>query len=117
MTSAEAARLTRWSTTAATWVRKATSLMYSHYDPAVTEEERWAVGYYAARLLDDVLDDAWTLAEMVPDDMVEEIARRAEGVAKQMRSRRLAAKLRNVEGRTPEEAEAFLARASELERA
>lgn len=56
-------------------------------------------------LVDALNDDA---------DAFGDVERDARALYESLRARRIAAKLANVEGRTPEEAAAFLAKAEEL---
>jgi hypothetical protein len=104
----------RWVRLATTWVAKATAALDERRAGSSSEERKWAVGFYAEQLLAGVLDDAERLAKMVNDDSLGEVAPAAAALAARLRARRLAFKLENVEGRTPEEAQAFRARAEEL---
>lgn len=79
-------------------------------------ERRWVVGYEANTLLCKVLGDAQMLITLLNDDAGDDAEEAAKTLYGALRARRIAAKLDNVEGRTPEEAEAFLAKAKELRR-
>jgi hypothetical protein len=104
---------TRWVATAQTWLEKATTVLQRLHG-ASTGEARWAVGYYADRLLYASLLNAQALAAVVPDEMVDGALEQARALADQLNRRRLAAKLEQVSGRDGPEADAFLAKASEF---
>lgn len=79
------------------------------------ERARWLAGYCARELLTKTLFVADTLVGLIPDDLdISDARRYADALRQAMRSRELAAKLANVNGRTPAEAEAFLAKAEAL---
>lgn len=77
-------------------------------------ERRWLVGYEANTMLWKALADARMLAGLLNDDAGDDAEHAAKVLYETLRARRLAAKLENVEGRTPEEAEAFRAKAREI---
>lgn len=77
-------------------------------------ERRWLVGYEANAMLWKTLADARMLVGLLNDDVDGEAEYAAKALYDLLKARRVAAKLENVEGRTPEEAEAFLAKAREL---
>lgn len=110
-------RTSRWRSTAVTWVRKTTALLAAQGRAASSTTERWLVGYEASQLLEAVLSEAETLAGLlVEEHHAEDAERRARDLAALLRRSRLAGKLSNVEGRTPEEASAFLEKAEALRR-
>lgn len=110
----EAERIERRARDAATRFYGAVeSLRYGHSETG-NPERRWLYGYLAAELLRKVLSDAESLVGLLNDDAGDEAERAARAVHDALRARRLAAKLANVEGRTPEEAAAFLAKADAL---
>jgi hypothetical protein len=100
--------------TAATWAKKAAGSFAYMIENAQSDGQRNALGYFASRLLDAILDEAETLAGVVPSEYTEEALRSAEAVVKRLKQRRLAVKLADTTGRTPQEAEAFAAKAVEL---
>lgn len=77
-------------------------------------ELQWLVGYEAGQLLTAAVESADAVAELLNADDVEEARDLAWQLYDRLRARVLAEKLSNVEGRTDEEAAAFLARADEL---
>lgn len=108
------AKLSRWRSTAQTWFEKVALRLSAHGEQARTADERWLVGYEATRLLESVLGDAQFLVCLLDDDQIEDVERKAKSLAALLRARRLAGKLENVEGRTPEEAATFTAAAARL---
>lgn len=89
-------------------------LRYAAENPP-NDAERWLAGYAAETLLWKVLTDAISLVHVLNDDSdAGEIQLHARALHEALRARRLAAKMENVTGRTPEEAEAFLTKAREL---
>lgn len=99
---------------AATRYTRTVSLLLHARHKATSSEIEWLVGYEAETLLRKVLYDADSLVGLLNDDAGEDIERHAEMIFKTLRARRIAAKLEQVEGRMPEEAEAFQAKAREL---
>lgn len=82
---------------------------------AELERERWLAGYEAETLLWKVLGDARDLVPVLNDDSdAAEAERAARALFEALKARRLALRLENVTGRTPEEAEMFRAKAEEL---
>lgn len=100
--------------TARTWAKKATASFVYAIENARNEGQRNALGYFAGCLLDGLLDEAEVLADAVPAEYTEEALRTAEAVVKRLKHRRLAVRLADTTGRTPEEADAFAAKAAEL---
>jgi hypothetical protein len=104
----------RWSTTAATWLQKATALLSSNAAAARDADQRWLVGYDAEQLLRQLLWRADELVGLLPDDLLDDVLRDARALTERLRAQRLASKLENVEGRTVEEAAMFTERAAQL---
>lgn len=105
----------RRSQDAATRFSRATSLLTYAADNSPNDAERWLAGYAAENLLWKVLWDARALIDVLNDDSdAHEIQLHVRALHEMLRARRLASKLENVEGRTPDEAKAFLAKAQEL---
>lgn len=100
--------------TAATRIRSAAVRIEHAAASDTAAEGRWLAGYEAAELFRAALDAAERLALVVNDDDVDEVLERTLSVAKYLRGRRLASKLDQVDGRTPEEAAAFRRKAEEL---
>lgn len=100
---------------AATRVDRAVSfLRYEASEARHGSERRWLIGYEAENLLWNVLRDAHSLVDLLNDDRGDAAEQAAKSVYEALRARRLAAKLDAAEGRTPEETEAFQAKAREL---
>jgi len=78
------------------------------------ESIRWLLGDAANDLLWLVLSDAEMLVDVLNDDAAEKSERYARDLYLALRARRLAAQLAEVEGRTPEEAQAFRDKSREL---
>jgi hypothetical protein len=76
--------------TAATWAKKAAGSFAYMIENAQSDGQRNALGYFASRLLDAILDEAETLAGVVPSEYTEEALRSAEAVVKRLKQRRLA---------------------------
>lgn len=106
-------RMTKWRRTAQTWVAKASAELVSHVDEP-DENVRRVVGYEAESLLAALLYESDALVRLLDPEDVETIERSAKALAASCRARRLAGKLGQVEGRTPDEASAFLAAAGRL---
>jgi hypothetical protein len=104
----------RWSATSRTWLAKTVALLRAAHEEARADEARWVVGYHAGQLLYAVVSEAESLLPLLNDEDLDEALRRVGVFADALRDRELALKLENVAGRTPEEAEAFLAKAAEL---
>lgn len=110
----------RWGATAATWARKAAMFLHHQSQHSVNKSHRWLIGYDASILLRHLLDACELLVFAIPsdhdfdEDLFDEIERDSRRLAKLIHNRRIAGKLSEVEGRTTEEAEAFLARAARL---
>lgn len=104
-------KITRWRSTATTWVRKTCALLLNA-DPR-NRDEQWLIGYDAARFMTDVLGELEMLAPLLGPhaDDVQVAAVNLYGTVKRAR---LAEKLEHVEGRTPEEAASFLDKAARL---
>lgn len=99
----------------ATRFGRAVALLRAQAEHAPNESERWLAGYEADALLWKVLGDARDLIDVLNDDSdAEEATLQARALYEALRARRLARKLENITGRTPEEAEAFRAKAREL---
>lgn len=94
--------------------RAATFLRHEASEATPNSERRWLIGYEAENLLWNVLRDAHSLVDLLNDDQGDGAEAAAKTVYEALRARRLAAKLDDVEGRTPEEAAAFQAKAREL---
>lgn len=85
------------------------------------KEHAWLISYDAEQLLWHALMDMESIIDlMVEDDedednyYPEEIEKFARRITDKLRARRIARKLENVEGRTPEEAQAFLDAAARM---
>lgn len=89
-------------------------LMFEARKGSPNSERRWLVGYEAETLLSKALSDAEALVPLLNADAGDEAEHTAKRLYDALRARRLAAKLDQVEGRTPEEAEAFKAKARKL---
>jgi hypothetical protein len=90
-------------------------MVRSRADNPANESERWLAGYEAEAMLERVLWEAETLVGALNDDTeAEDALRHARTLYEALKARRLAGKLANVEGRTPEEAETFRAKARAL---
>lgn len=89
-------------------------LMYEARQGSPHSERRWLVGYHSGLLLEQVMGDAECLIPLVNEEQVEDCERVARTVYEALRARRLASKLEQVEGRTPEEAAAFQEKARRL---
>lgn len=121
MTADDLDRCRRWRLTASTWNRKATALLMKFGDHP-NEDVRAVLGWEAGRLVTVMLDEAESLVRLLNDEeYTEEVDRALSQLVTTMsaqrgrgRRRRLAAKLGDTAGRTPEEAEAFTAKAREL---
>ena len=101
---------------AATRIERAVAVLRHEAESATNDSARWLVGYDAATLLWRVLLDLRSLVDLLSDEVGFDSEPQARALYETLRARRLAAKLEQVEGRTPEEAAAFLAKASELRR-
>jgi hypothetical protein len=101
---------------AATRFGTAVVLLRHQAEHARNESERWLAGYEAEALLWKVLSDARLLVDVLNDEdsSDDEVQRQARALYEALRARRLARKLEQVEGRTPEEAAAFKEKAREL---
>jgi hypothetical protein len=103
------------SSRAGTWVSKAAR----HLQWDATHSDSWTNGYATEQLLVVILEEANDLVGLLNDDDFNEydrdrISRAARDLHVKLRSRALAAKLENVEGRTVEEAVVYRAKAAEL---
>jgi hypothetical protein len=109
-------RQQRWAATAATWVRKAVAVLRD--EPS---------GYHSAELLCQLIDAADTIVKgKLPDDYAESwefeytlayaeaVVAALSGMAANASLEARIAKLEEVTGRTPEEAELFRRKAAEL---
>jgi hypothetical protein len=114
MTLEDYDRCHRWAATARTWFRKSSFLLQGCVEEAPNDSAVSVFGYDAARLLQNVLEDAAPLASLIPADELEDVERAAKELLGLLRARRLAGKLENVHGRTPAEAEAFRKGAARL---
>lgn len=101
---------------AATRFKRAAILLHYHAENAPNESARWLMGYEAEALLASVLSEAELLVDVLneEDSAEDEVQRHARALYEMLKARSLARKLELIEGRTPEEAEAFLAKAQEL---
>lgn len=114
VTRGDLGRMDRTRRTAATWVRKAAASITWCAERATNAEQRWLIGYEAEQLLCTALDEFEALVSLLDADQVAEVEERLKRFdAKLGRQRRLF-KLQNVEGRSPEEAALFRAKAVEL---
>jgi len=102
-------------TVGATYVAKAVSMIRRDAE-GPSEPLRELTVYEARDFTWRVISEIEQLADLIPLDGYEDewIERDARRLADRIRSRRLAAKLSNVEGRTPEEAAAFRDKAERL---
>lgn len=107
------ARRARWQATAQTWLAKAVARTRGDASEA-QGEVRWAIGYLSLSLFNATVEAASDLASVLNEEDLEQAARDTQDLAKRLRDRALAVKLGRVEGRTPEEAEAFTRKAREL---
>jgi hypothetical protein len=117
VTSAEYQSLMTYLAATRTRVRRAASkLIWAKVNSRPTEHEmRWLLGYEAARLSQEMLDAAGEMAALVTDeDQIEDLRRGVRDLGQALRRSALASKLEETEGRTPEEREAFLAKAATL---
>jgi hypothetical protein len=91
-------------------------ILRHEHENATTDEARWLYGYLAEELLWNVLWDAKSLLSILnPDsERIEYTEQHAKNLASGLRAHRLAAKLADTTGRTPEEAEAFEAKAEAM---
>ena len=83
-------------------------LMCEHGKGTAGRERRWLIGYPSGRLLDAVGRRCCQPPPLNEERRVEDCERAAKTVYEALRARRLASKLEQVEGRTPEETAAFL---------
>lgn len=107
-------RAQRWRATAETWFRKTSTYLAALMREEPNEDVRHGLGWEVGHLLGNVLWEAEQLAPHVPDDLIEDIERKAKALVSALRAQRLATKLEQTHGRTPEEAAAFQAKAAEL---
>lgn len=105
-------RITRWRSMATTWVSKTVALMLNA-GPR-NKEEAWLIGYDAAQFMRDAISDLRLLVPLLTEDQVDDVERESKELLAYVRSHRIAGKLSNVDGRTPEEARAFLRKADDL---
>lgn len=89
-------------------------LMYEADKGTPRGERPWLIGYHSGLLLEQVMGDAKSLVPLLNKESVEDCERVAKTVYEALRARRLASKLEQVEGRTPEEAAAFQEKARRL---
>lgn len=106
--------VTRAKDAATRFDRAVASLRYEASEAKPDGERRWLVGYEAGHLLRSVLSNSELLVDLLNADGGDEAEAAAKAVYETLRARRIAAKLEAVEGRTPEEAELFRAKAREL---
>lgn len=122
MTSDDAAnyfRVRPWRATASTWFRKVAAALRWQHDNTESDAMRQLLAEEAARLLYDVLSDAWRLVPLLRDDTMhdlEMVERETKALLKALRNHRVAAMLDNTTGRTPEEASAFVKKAEDMRR-
>jgi hypothetical protein len=94
--------------------------VYTLQDEA--EKGVFGIGWEAEHLLNGVLGEAPLLARLLDEGdeldewRIPDLLAQVEELKKALRDRALALKLEQVNGRTPEEAEAFQAKAQELRR-
>jgi hypothetical protein len=102
----------RWRRTATTYFQKAAATIKWLCDHS--NENVRAVGQWeAAELLQRMLSEAQLLTPYLGDE-AEETEQAAKDLVARIRAHRLAGKLEQTDGRTPEEAAAFRERAAEL---
>jgi len=78
-------------------------------------DESWLRGYEAERLLWTMLFESESLVGLLHDDAeLGDLRKFTDDLARALRHRQLGLKMANTEGRTPEEAEAFLSKAQEF---
>lgn len=106
--------------TALSWFMRAVRALH-----AVTEDSgltalgidaSWLMGHEAERLIGTTLDHAEFLIPLLDEQQIADAEQNARAFLSALRRARLAAKLSNTTGRTPEEAAAFAAKARELGR-
>lgn len=125
MTSEDLDDLMRWLHTADTWFLKASHKLKGLHEADPRPEPRWLLGYEGSRFLFGILNEAVTtmpsVLESAEDEHIAEVLGAARSLVAALEERersgrrsRLATKLEDVAGRTPEEAAAFLAKAAEL---
>lgn len=115
-------RIRRTRLTAASWFRRSTALLLESERCAANDDTRWLVGYEAAELLEAVLFEAESLVGLIADDdLLARAGERLDKLSAALRARKashrrlaLSEKLSRVEGRTPEEAALYRAKAAEL---
>lgn len=104
----------RWRSLAATWFHKSLHNLRYCAELAATPAQRSVTGWEAERLLDSILGQAELLVPVLNEDDLEQVEKGAQDLYRAVRDRRRAVLLANVEGRTPEEAAEFSAKAAEL---
>lgn len=107
-------RIHRWRATTQTWCRKSVALLLRQHEDASNDGERWLVGYEAEAIMNTALFELDSLVPLLNLDQIEDVERYARSLATRIRDHRVAAQLENVVGRSPGEAETFLAKAAEL---
>jgi hypothetical protein len=106
-------KMCRWRSMASSWLAKAAAVLVAS-GAGSRDERRWLVGYESERLLTGALSELGALVPLLQDDQVEEAERLARSLASLLRDHRLSFALAHNAGRTPEEAEAFRAKAEQL---
>lgn len=101
--------------TAQTYVAKAVAVLMRDAQSEI-EPVRELAGYDATQFLWMALSDLAVLTSIVdPTDEPPSAEREARRIVERIKSRRIAEKLKNVKGRTAEEAEMFFAKAHALD--
>jgi hypothetical protein len=105
----------RWRVTTATWFKKSSALLQRMSQGVANDEARWLVGYETEQMLTAILSEAEVLVPLlVEEDLVVPVEVEARKLAEALRRHRVAMKLEQTQGRTPEEAEAFRRKAADL---
>lgn len=107
----------RWRRIAGTWFSKTSSALRYRHDQSGSESIRYLLCGEAAELCYDALDDMIQLVPLLREDTLhslELVETEARRLTVALKKHRQAAMLDNTEGRTPEEAAAFRAKAEEL---
>lgn len=104
---------------AASRFTRAIYALRAEHAEAKFEVQRTVIGWDAEALLEKVIGEAEMLVPLLNQDQefpygLESLERHVKDLGSALRKARLAAKLSAVEGRTPEEAEAFRAKAAAL---
>lgn len=120
ITSSEATqyfKVRTWRATASTWFTKVSHTLRALHDATASQSTKHLLGDEAGRVVVNVLRDSLRLVPLLRDDTIYDfdwVERELEALTLALRNERKARKLENVEGRTPEEARAFLDKAANL---